>query len=260
MCLLVLSFKQDASYPFILLHNRDEYYERPTEQAHFYRDGPGLLAGRDIRFGGTWMGITRQGRFGTVTNYRDPAGRREHGLSRGLMLLDFLTGDIPAPDFLSDLQRQADSYAGFNLLIGTVDELYYFSNMGPPPIRLEPGLHGMSNHLLDTPWPKVQRSKALFIETRHRNSEARHGPFLELLADEVRTADDELPDTGVGLEIERGLSSIRVDIGEYGTRSSTVITVDAEGIVRFTEKTIDPVAGKDQLVEETFNVKSRLSA
>jgi uncharacterized protein with NRDE domain len=236
MCLLVVSIGEHPQYPFILAHNRDEYYERPTEGLSFWEKHPDLLAGRDVRCGGTWLGLTRQGRFGTVTNYRDPAGRREHGLSRGLMLLEYLTGDQEPDDFLADIAGKADDYAGFNLLIGSVNELYYYSNMGPPPVKLSSGTYSLSNHLLDTSWPKVTRARKMFDDLLHSQDLSDPGALFHLLADRTQAGDDELPDSGVGYHMEKLLSPIFITSDIYGTRASTVITVDRQGNAAFHEK------------------------
>jgi uncharacterized protein with NRDE domain len=155
MCLILLSLKSHPTYKLIIAANRDEYYDRPTAQATFWEESPELLAGRDLRAGGTWLGITKKGRIAAITNYRDPASIKDHALSRGKLVSNFLLGEKSPVDYLERLDQKADEYNGFSLIVGEKDELYWYSNRGDRPLNLSPGIYGLSNHLLNTPWPQL---------------------------------------------------------------------------------------------------------
>lgn len=253
MCLLVFSLRKHARYPFIFAGNRDEFYGRPASPADFWEEHPDLLAGRDELAGGTWLGVTRGGRFATVTNYREPNERRLDARSRGELVTEYLTGTKDAADYLTSLQNRADQYNGFNLILGTPDELYYFSNrtaredeaekgdLGTPGRihELEAGVYGLSNEQLDTPWPKVRRAKALFHKII-AESGPKPAPLLDVLADRRQAIDGELPSTGLSLEWEQALSSIFITGAEYGTRASTVVLIRDDGEITFVERSFGP--------------------
>lgn len=231
MCLIVLAYKADPGYPLIVAANRDEFLDRPAQAAHFWPDAPELLAGRDLRAGGTWAGITTKGRFAALTNYRDAQRMSTTGPSRGgLVKQALLAGIDPAG---------TGDYDGFNLLYGPIDALRYHSNLNGADGPLTPGIHGLSNHLLDTPWPKVARAKAMLEGALAAPGGPAPGPLFELLADSRTAPDPELPRTGVPLAVERALSAIRIALPGYGTRCSTVLMVDRAGRVRFIERTHD---------------------
>ena len=164
MCLLIFAHQLSADYPLMVAANRDEFYARPTAPAAFWPEYPGLLAGRDLEQGGTWMGVTREGRFAAVTNYRDPDVAMPAPRSRGELPLDYLAGSTTPASYLAELAKRGGEYAGFNLLVGDRDSLWYFANSGgQAPRALSPGLYGLSNARLDTPWPKVERGKAMLL-------------------------------------------------------------------------------------------------
>jgi uncharacterized protein with NRDE domain len=235
MCLILFAWKTHKNFPLILIANRDEFYERPTAPAAFWEDAPGLLAGRDLRAGGTWLGITRKGGLAALTNYRDPATMKDVAPSRGKLVSDFLRGRRTPEAYLHWLSPRSGRYNGFGLLVGNPDELYYFSNRGAQ-IRLLPGIHGISNHLLDTPWPKVERGKQAFRDLLEKKKTPPLEMMFALLADRSRPPDERLPDTGVGLERERVLSPLFIESPVYGTRSSTVLLIDRRGRVTFVER------------------------
>jgi uncharacterized protein with NRDE domain len=246
MCLIALALDAHPSYRLVIAANRDEFYARPTA---WWADAPDVLAGRDLREGGTWMGVTRAGRVAAVTNYRDPGlAQLADAPSRGALVADFLRGSVDAETYADDLAGRAAAYNGFNLLVGDGGGLFYVSNRTDGVRRLEPGVYGLSNALLDTPWPKVVRARRAMEEA----VAAAEGPgwdarLWEALADRVIAADDALPDTGVGSERERLLSApfIRTDV--YGTRASTVLTIASDGEVRFVERSVVP--GQDGWTE-----------
>lgn len=238
MCLLVFQYDDHPDYRLVFAGNRDEFYDRPTTAAGFWEDAPHVLAGRDLKAGGTWMGATTAGYWGVVTNIREEAGYREDARPRGTLVADYLREE-PAPrSYLEQVAASADRYNGFNLLLGTPDSLYYFSNRVSNIQRVEPGLHGLSNEHLNSPWPKVQRAKSAFkrlVDNEALSTEA----LLEILEDRTLASANELPDTGLDRERERALSSIFIDGDTYGTRASTVLLIDRSGGVTFVERTFD---------------------
>ena len=236
MCLSLFAHEIHPRYRLILAANRDEFYERPTRQLTAWDDQPGILAGRDLKGGGTWLGITRSGRLAAVTNYRDPGSILLEAPSRGFLVSDFLAGNEPAESYLSRIAAKADRYNGFNLIVGDPFGLWYFSNQSDGVHRIHPGLYGLSNHLLDTDWPKVTKGKAALQQFLEEGQADRIEPILSLLADRTIAPDDALPDTGVGLSWERLLSSICITSQTYGTRSSSVIRVSRSGDVTFVER------------------------
>ena len=236
MCLIVFANNFLDDYKLIFAANRDEFYDRPSEQAEFWKDYPDLLAGKDLQAGGTWMGITKQGRFAAITNFRDLKNRRNDAPSRGNLTLDFLLNKIEPEEYYIKLKPTLKNFNEFNLLLGNVDELYYFSKKTEGIQKLEPDIHGISNAILDTPWPKVEKSK-LQLQRLIEYQKIHPWEVLNILDDTSPAKDEELPDTGVGLEVERMLSPIFIKSEKYGTRSSTIITVDKHNTVRFVEKT-----------------------
>jgi uncharacterized protein with NRDE domain len=240
MCLVLLAVDSHPEYRLIVAANRDEFYDRPTSSAEFWADAPTVLAGRDLKAGGTWLGIDRRGRLAAVTNYRQ--GQRENPAprSRGQLVTDFLAADISAMEHMERVRREADLYNGFNLLALDGGARFYFSNREGQIRSLTRGVYGLSNHLLDTPWPKVVSAK----DTLGRLlSGAVADPVPELfalLSNRSRAPDALLPFTGIAPEWERLLSSAFIVSKDYGTRSSTIVLVDRQGNVVFVERTFGP--------------------
>lgn len=234
MCLILLSYRMHSRYPLIFAANRDEFYERPSSPVSFWPDAPDILAGRDLKDGGTWMGITKRGRFAAVTNYRDPASYIEGAPSRGWLVRDFLCDEEGPETYLHHLSLRANQFNGFSLILGDSARLYYFSNRGDMR-ELSPGLYGLSNRLLDTPWPKVERGKKVLKSVLSRTGSPSPDDIFEILLDQSKPSDDELPETGVGLKWERILSPIFIASPVYGTRSSTVLMIDRKNHVTFVE-------------------------
>lgn len=239
MCLLLLALEQHPEYRFILAANRDEYYDRPTMPAGFWEDRPDLLAGRDLRSGGTWLGILKTGRLAAVTNYRDPMNTRSSAPSRGMLVRDYLEGSMPAETYLDELSRIAHSYNAFNLVAGSVDGLFWYSNRGRAIRPISKGVHGLSNHVLDTPWPKVKKGKERLNEILVSKDPLNPEVLFSLLRDQTQPPDRDLPETGVGPEWERILAPLFISSPVYGTRSSTIILVDRQNQVLFTERTFN---------------------
>lgn len=236
MCLITVGIQLRADLPLVLAANRDEFFARATQAAQFWPDAPELLAGRDLEQGGTWMGLTRSGRIAAVTNFRDGGRPRSGRRSRGWLVRDFLMSERDPEHYVSELQGECDQYDGFNLLAGVAERIYYCSNRGGAPRLLSPGVHGLSNHLVNTPWPKVELAKAGLAGLADAPAELLVERLFELLADERRAHDDELPRTGVSLEWERVLSSAFIRTADYGTRSSTVVLLHANGQALFEER------------------------
>lgn len=249
MCLIFIALKHHSKYKMIVAANRDEFYDRKTAPASFWQDQPSILAGRDLEALGTWLGMTTTGRICMVTNFRDLRNIRPNAPSRGRLVSDFLADTVSGETYLDRIQTGAKRYNGFSLIAGTVDSLYYFSNYKDGVILLNSGLFGLSNHLLETPWPKVERGKSS-IQAIMRSPVVHTNDIFEVLADTTIPADEHLPDTGVGLERERALSPAFIKSPGYGTRSSTVILVDYSNHVTFSERMFDPVTSKP--AEQTF--------
>ncbi|HEX6982914.1 MAG TPA: NRDE family protein [Balneolaceae bacterium] len=235
MCLLVFSYKQHPAYDLIIAANRDESYSRPTRAAQFWDDFPEVLAGKDLKAGGTWMGVTKEGAFSAITNFRDSRLQKENPPSRGHLVLDYLKHPVDSNTYLKEVDGKADQYLGFNLLAGTVNQLGYYSNQQKKIRQLEPGLYGLSNHLLDTPWPKVVTAKKS-LEKAVRNESISEQALFELLANERQASETDLPDTGIPKELEKVVSPIFIKSGRYGTRCSTILLIDKNGKVVFEER------------------------
>ena len=237
MCLIIFQYRQHPEYKLIVAANRDEFYGRPAKAASFWEDQPDILAGRDLQQMGTWLGVTTSGRFAALTNFRDPSLPETGKISRGALVWDYLAADSPPKKFLESLDP--DAYTGFNVLLGDLDNLYYYSNLQKDLIKISPGTHGLSNHLLNTPWPKVVKGKNRMENYLEGASEVDPDALFELLSDTEQAADPHLPVSGVGLEFERILSPIFIKTPEYGTRSATVLLVDYDNRVTFVERTYD---------------------
>ena len=235
MCLIVVGWRVHPNFPLVVAANRDEFYARPTALADFWADVTDVIAGRDLEAGGTWLGIARDGRFAAVTNVREAAAAK--GLhSRGRLTRDFLVGRHRAADYVGEIDRAG--YSGFNLLVSDDESLWYCSNRGAQSLELVAGVYGLSNHLLDSPWPKLLTARQGF--SRALASLPDPALLFAILADDEIVPDAELPDTGVPLEWERRLSAIFVRSEPYGTRASTVVMLAADGGITFEERSFGP--------------------
>lgn len=239
MCLLVLAWKHHPRYRLILAGNRDEFHDRPAAPLNWWQDDPRILGGRDLKANGTWLGVARSGRFGVVTNYRDLQAPLEGAPSRGQLIPRFLTGATSPKEFLDDLRGAAPRYSGFNVLVGGNRALYYFSNRGPnAPTALAPGVYGLSNHLLDTPWPKLARTRQRF-EKILSEPELPTEELFAMLADRQSAPSDQLPSTGLPADWERVVSSPFIVNERYGTRCSSVLLVERTGRTVLQERRFD---------------------
>lgn len=230
MCLIVFAIHEHDDWPFILLANRDEFYERPTRSLHYWPDAP-VIAGRDNKALGSWMGFSRNGRFAALTNYRDGRHPVEGGPSRGHLVTDFLTQDTPAQRY----HPSSDVRSGYNLLWADHSGMYYSGNRGGARRPLTRGIHTLSNALLDTPWPKARRASDALAQSltfEHLNPET----LIGLLSDNTAAENDELPDTGIPLDKERLLSSCFIHSSDYGTRATTLVMQNRKGETRIIER------------------------
>jgi uncharacterized protein with NRDE domain len=248
VCLLVIAWRSHARYPLIAAANRDEFHDRPAAPLGRWRARADLIGGRDLRAGGTWLALDRSRRFGVITNYRDLQRPAPQAPSRGELIPQYLADPGGAGEFLSRLEPHANRYAGFNLLLADGHELWYASNRGQPFARaLPPGLYGLSNHLLDTPWPKLARVRRSFepwvaqLPEHGAPSSSALDALLGILADRTAAgAAEPLPETGLPHEWERVLSSPFVLHPQYGTRSSTVVLIARDGTLLVRERRFEP--------------------
>lgn len=254
MCLILFAWRQHADYPLVLIANRDEYYARPTQAAHWWDDAP-IFGGRDLEAGGTWMGIGRDGRFAAVTNVREPGGMQAGRISRGELTRGYLAEKLSAEDYLEQVAGRKLDYSGFNLLLGDSDKLLFFSNRDNHGTGIvEPGVHGVSNGAFDEPWPKLASGRDELSALLEGNLE--RDSLMGILTDHRIAEDHELPSTGVPLEFERMLSSRFIRSPDYGTRASTVLTIDAAGRVEFSEQNFTAEGRPTERVEESFVIEA----
>lgn len=258
MCLALFAYHTHPRYRLILAANRDEFYHRPTAAAAFWADDPDVLAGRDLEKGGTWLGITQNGRIAVITNYREGGANRADARSRGLLVSGFLQGNERPAEFLEKLKPEDGAYNGYNLIVGTCNELHYHSNRTGEIRRLHDGVYGLSNHLLDTPWPKVKRSKETLFGLLDQDGQALIDGLFDMLADHSRPEDGQLPDTGSGMEWERLLSAAFIASPDYGTRSSTVVLIDKAGRGTFIERGFGPGGNPGEMAFHEFSIAQNL--
>lgn len=257
MCLILFALDAHPRWRLVLAANRDEFFARPTAPAGWWADAPDVLGGRDLRDGGTWLGVTRAGRFAAVTNYREPDRYRVGAPSRGALVADFLRGGSSSVEYANDLLARARAFNGFNLLVGDADGLIYLSNRSDGVRRLEPGIYGLSNHLLDTPWPKVSQGKDDLRCSLGGPDDALEASLFAALALRDPAPDARLPATGIGVERERALSAAFIVTPEYGTRASTVLLVSHDGDVRLTERATVPAEDRWTEVRHEFRIGQR---
>ncbi|MEP1471232.1 MAG: NRDE family protein [Halieaceae bacterium] len=256
MCLIILAHQCRPGQPLVVAANRDEFFARPTAPARFWQDHPKLLAGQDLELGGTWLGITRNGRFAAITNYRDPARTAPAPRSRGELTLDFLLGADSPQAYLEKIADRADAYAGFNLLLADTDDLWYFSNHGEQttagPRALPPGLYGLSNASLDTPWPKVELGKSRLHA--FGNDTPDHAALLTVVNDPQLASPEALHGQGLTGEMDQALSAQFIQAGQYGTRCSTTLWVEESGAINWRETSYDESGAVVGAVTEAFTL------
>jgi uncharacterized protein with NRDE domain len=254
MCLIALAFGVTPAYPLVVAANRDEWRARPSAAAGWWDDAPEILAGRDLAAGGTWLGVARSGRFAALTNVRDPSDQKPGAPSRGELVKGYLSSNLAPLEFLQQLASRAAQYTGFNLIVGDAQTLYCFGSRSPGILPVAPGVHGVSNHRLDEPWPKVDKAKSLMGAAfeQELSGKALQSSCFAILSNAERPPDAALPDTGVGLEWERRLSPILITGPDYGTRTSTVVMMGRDGLVDFEERTLDPSGRVQQVAAFRF--------
>jgi len=261
MCLIAIAIARHPDYPLIIAANRDEFYSRPTAALDYWDDQPHILAGRDLQSLGTWLGITTTGRIGAITNYRQPDSLRQksQGPSRGGLIRGFLEGTDSPRVYLDQIRPLKNQYNGFNLVVGEIADLWWYSNVSDEIRNLTPGIHGISNHLLNTPWPKVEKIKSALAGIIAENRPIDPERLFKLLSDQEQPPDHELPDTGIGLEWERILSPVFITSEIYGTRSSSLIFVDRTGHATFYERRFTPQGGaivNEETRRFAFNIEN----
>lgn len=229
MCLILFAWKMHPKQKLVLAANRDEFYKRPTEAASFWKENDQLIGGKDLVGGGTWMGMTKQGRFAALTNYRDPDNIDPHAPSRGQLTKDFLESDISPLEYLTQLKETKTPYNGFNLLVGDGASLWYYNNVNYEIQALQPGIYGLSNALLNSPWPKVTWGKNA-LEKAITPTPIDTDQLTEIVKNSTLAKDETLPSTGVSLEWERLLSPLFISSETYGTRCSTIILQSDEQV------------------------------
>ena len=244
MCLIVFAHRASPDYPLVLAANRDEFFQRPTRQAHVWKDAEGqdsFIAGKDLHAGGTWLGMGFDGRFALVTNIRDPSEGENKPRSRGELTVNFLQGSDSPEEYAESITPLLTHYAGFNLLIGDREQLVYVNNAEQVSRERPPGIYGVSNSLLDAPWPKIEKTRNGLSKLMAAPVRPTVDQLIELMGDRQPAADDALPDTGLPIELERQLSSPFICHNErgYGTLCSTAIVMEAGGRIHFREQNYD---------------------
>ena len=236
MCLILFAWQSHPRYPLVVAANRDEFHDRPTTAAEFWEETPDILAGRDLQAGGTWLGVSRNGRFAAISNYRESQYKASDlEYSRGHLVRDFLLDNSVPEAHAEQLQTRGEHYRGFNILVGDSDSLFYVSNRKDKPSRIGAGCHGLSNHLLNTDWPKV-RNGCDRLSSVLKDEQVNPETLLELLADRSTTSSTSLSTEELQSEPERMNKRIFIDSPVYGTRSSTVLLVDNNGDMTFVER------------------------
>ncbi|REE01736.1 NRDE family protein [Marinoscillum furvescens] len=234
MCLIVFAWDVHPKYKLVMAANRDEFYNRPTAKAAFWEDHPEIFGGRDLKAGGTWMAASTLGKFAAVTNYRDLANIQDDARSRGELPTGFLQHEGTPVDYVKQVHPNAEAYNGFNLLAADFHHMVHYSNYERKINELAPGIYGLSNALLDTPWPKVTKARGMFEEVLA--TDFSHEDLLSMMGDTAIAADQVLPDTGLSKDMEKALSAMCIRTPNYGTCCSTVLTMDRDGTVALTEK------------------------
>src|SRR5277367_2111641 len=256
MCLVLVVWRMHGEHTCVMAANRDEFHERPAAPAGWWPDHPGILAGRDLQAGGTWLGLTRSGRFAALTNYRDPQqSRNADAPSRGALVVSMLESGGSVGECLSFLQGVGPDYNGFNVIFSDGEKLGIYESVRGSGRELGPGIYGLSNHLLDTPWPKVLHAKIRLEAALVDLTDS--APLLALLRDDRPASDAELPRTGVSLEWERLLSSAFVRAPDYGTRCSTIIRIERQGRAYFDEWSWDPAGAEIGRTRLAFELEPR---
>ncbi|MFT6288089.1 MAG: hypothetical protein ACJA09_002846 [Alcanivorax sp.] len=262
MCLIIFAHNCLPGIPLVLAANRDEFFARPTAAADFWPGHPNLLAGRDLEQGGTWMGITRDGRFAAITNFRDPGATVGAPRTRGALTIDYLLGKTSAQQYLLAVAARQKEYAGFNLLLGDSQEMWFLSNSGEarsaPPVKLPPGLYGLSNAALNTPWPKVVLGKNKLQDCL--TSPPTHLTLAAVVGDQHPASRQKLAGQGLDSEMDQLLSAQFIQAGHYGTRCTTTLWVsEEEGQADFCERSYNHEGELIGIVEQQFRLEPQIT-
>lgn len=252
MCTILFSWKQHPKFPLILVANRDEFYRREAAPAQFWEDNPNLFGGKDLVGGGTWLGTTKNGRFAALTNYRDLDLIDEDAPSRGSLTMDFLEGSMSPKTYLETLDQSAPKFNPYNLLVGDKNDLAYYSNIQKEIRVLEPGLYGLSNALLDDPWPKVTQGKQK-LKQIIESGDVHFDSLMGFLENKEMAPDEELPHTGIPIQMEKGMSALFIELPTFGTRCSTAVLMSEEEF-GIREKTYPVGEQTAQSTEEWFSI------
>ena len=249
MCLILIAHRADPRYRLVVAANRDEFFRRSTAAADYWSDAQQVLGGRDLEKGGTWMGVDTDGRWAAVTNFRDGRSPEPGTRSRGGLVAGYLCGAALAQTYMASIGPGAREYHGFNLLVGDSDGVHYLSNKDAGPMMLAPGVYGLSNHLLDSPWPKVERGKLALREALAGSAKPDRliETMLAALSDRSIAEERALPSTGISQDWEKLLSAAFIGAPGYGTRASTVLLIDHEGEVHFRERSFGE---RGELIED----------
>ncbi|TAM82309.1 MAG: NRDE family protein [Candidimonas sp.] len=257
MCIAYLAIERDPDWPLFIAANRDEFHARASRPAAPWPDAAHIIAGRDSVAGGTWLGVTRQGRYAFLTNYRDPSSVMPNAPSRGELVGNYLLRNESPASYAAAVSRVASTYNGFNLIIGDAHSCFYVGNRTNhrEPRALGRGSHVLSNHLLDTPWPKARRLRRAMDDLDLRQLDTSLAPAFAALRDNARAEDADLPDTGISLERERLLSSPFVISADYGTRCSTIVAIHASGKALLSEISFDRDGNTTQRHDWPFTIR-----
>ena len=254
MCILFIAVKQHPNYPLIIAANRDEFHKRPTMSSHFWENQANLLAGKDLIAGGSWMGINKNGKIAALTNIRAPGKEREHAISRGELVANYLKEDFSEQDYLATLQTSHENYNGYNLLFGDVNNLQVYNSFENTSYGLINGVYGLSNASLNSPWPKLDAGRKALADYCRQSGDLHYEHLFDLLKNDEAASDEELPKTGVPIDWERKLSSIFISSDDYGTRSSTILLVDNEMQCLWEERSFDASTNMTEQKEFKFSL------
>lgn len=254
MCLILFANNAHPNYKLIIAANRDEFYKRETESAKFWEENQNILAGRDLEGGGTWLGVTKTGKIAMLTNYRDIANIIQNAPTRGKLINDFLNEKVNSKTYLDQIENSDSEYNGFNLIVGDRDKLCYLSNYKKGINEISSGIHGLSNHLLDTPWFKVEKGKNIFSKYINSNREISPVKLFDILYNDEKARLNNLPKTGLPLDKERQISSMFIKSPDYGSRCSTVVLIDRYDNLTFVERTYNTTDYTFSDVSYTFSI------
>ena len=236
MCLIVFAYKTVSGTPLVFAGNRDEFYDRPTEQAHIWNTDPKMIAGKDKKAGGTWLGLSENGKIAAITNYRDMGQIKPNAPSRGHIVKNALISSQSTEQYLEHLKSVANEYNGFNLIAGNREKLFYFSNQTMQIEELKPGIYALSNALLNTPWPKSEWAKQRFKQILD-SGDRKPNHFFSMLKNSDTYPLEKLPETGLSDEMEKAVSAVFIKTDGYGSRCSTVMQLYSDSTFYFEERT-----------------------